>query len=199
VPFENYSDGQSFCARLALLIVGWAAAGVLLYVLSTFLPGEVLVIIGIAAWAIVKLDPSPKNKSLASWLCGTTALLTFVCAVALRITAWHWHDYVLTRLIFVGVCLGPASCFLIGEPTTDHRRAGPMALHAPQLREKLKRFNSCDGCALPIFPLVRGPWVRGKGASHESFHLQFALHRIVSRCECFFDFGGCSHSTTNYQ
>jgi hypothetical protein len=26
--------------------------------------------------------------------------------VALRITAWHWHDYVLTRLIFVGVCLG---------------------------------------------------------------------------------------------
>jgi hypothetical protein len=106
VSFENFSDDQTIYARLALLIVGWAAAGGLLYVVSTLLPGEVLVIIGIAAWAIVRLDPSPKNKSLASWLCGTTALLTFVCAETLRITDWHWHDYVLGRLIFVGVCLG---------------------------------------------------------------------------------------------
>jgi hydrogenase/urease accessory protein HupE len=107
VSFGNYSDGQSLYVRLALLIVGWATAGVLLYLLSTFLPGVVLVIIGFVAWVIVKLDRgSRNNKSLASWLCGITCLLTGVCAVAFRITDYHWHDYVLARLIFVGVCLG---------------------------------------------------------------------------------------------
>jgi hypothetical protein len=104
---ENYSDGQSLYARLALLIVGWATAGILLYALSTFLRGEALVIIAIVPWAIVKLDTtSRKNKSLASLLCVITCLLTGACAVALRVTGWHWHDHVLTRLIFVGVCLG---------------------------------------------------------------------------------------------
>jgi hypothetical protein len=107
VPLENSSDGQSIYARLVLLIVGWATAGVLLYVLSTVLPVEVLAFIAIGAWAIVRLDTvSRKNKSLASLLCGITCLLTAVCAVALRITHWHWHDYVLGRLIFVGLCLG---------------------------------------------------------------------------------------------
>jgi hypothetical protein len=107
VPPENSSDGQSLYARLALLIVGWAAAGVLLYALSTVMPVEVLVLIAFVAWAIVRLDTvSQKNKSLASRLCLITCLLTGVCAVALRITHWHWHDYVLGRLIFVGVCLG---------------------------------------------------------------------------------------------
>ena len=102
---ENRSDGQSIYARLALLIVGWATAGVLLYALSTALPVEVLVIIAIVAWAIVRLDTvSPKNKSLASLLGWITCLLTAVCAVVLRFT--HWHDYILGRLIFVGVCLG---------------------------------------------------------------------------------------------
>jgi hypothetical protein len=105
VSSENYSDGQSFFARLAILIVGWAAAGVLLYVLSTVLPVEVLAIIAIGAWGIVRLDTvSRKNKSLASLLCWITCLLTAVCAVALRIT--NWHDYILGRLIFVGICLG---------------------------------------------------------------------------------------------
>ena len=104
---ENHSDGQSIYARFALLTVGWASAGVLLYVLSTVLPVEVLAFIAIGAWAIVRLDTvSRKNKSLASLLCGITCLLTAVCAVALRITHWHWHDYVLGRLIFVGLCLG---------------------------------------------------------------------------------------------
>jgi cytochrome b561 len=107
VSSENYSEGQSLYARLALLIVGWASAGVLLYVLSTVLPVEALAMIAIAAWAIVSFDTvSRKNKSLASLLCWITCLLTAVCAVALRITHWHWHDYVLGRLIFVGICLG---------------------------------------------------------------------------------------------
>lgn len=102
---ENHGDGQSVYARLARLIVGWATAGVLLYALSTVVPVEVLAIIAIMAWAIVRLDTvSRKNKSLASLLCWITCLLTAICAAALRIT--HWHDYVLGRLIFVGVCLG---------------------------------------------------------------------------------------------
>jgi hypothetical protein len=105
VSLENLSDGQSLYARLALLIVGWATAGVLLYVLSMFLPVEILAFIAIGAWAIVKLDTvSRKNRSLASLLCLITCLLTGVCAVALRITPWH--DYLLGRLIFVGLCLG---------------------------------------------------------------------------------------------
>ena len=104
---ENHSDGPFIYARFALLIVGWATAGVLLYLLSTVLPVEVLVIIALVAWTIVRFDTvSRKNKSLASLLCWITCLLTAVCAVALRITHWHWHDYVLGRLIFVGVCLG---------------------------------------------------------------------------------------------
>ena len=104
---ENYSDGPSLYARLALLVSGWAAAGFLLYVLATFLPGAVLVIIGFGAWAIVKLDRvSRKNKTLASSLCMVTCLLTAVCGVALWITHGHWHDHVLARLVFVGFCLG---------------------------------------------------------------------------------------------
>ena len=107
MSFENYSESRSLYARLALLIVGWATAGVLLYVLSTFLPGAVLATIAIAAWAIVKLDRvSRKNKSLASSLCAITAVLTGVCGVTLWVTHEHWHDHVLGRLIFVGVCLG---------------------------------------------------------------------------------------------
>jgi hypothetical protein len=105
VFLENRSDGQSIYTRLALLIVGWATAGALLYALSTVLPVEVLAIIAIVAWAIVRFDTvSRKNKSLASLLCWITSLLTAVSALVLRFT--HWHGYILGRLIFVGVCLG---------------------------------------------------------------------------------------------
>jgi hypothetical protein len=107
VSFENYSEGQSLYARLALLIVGWATVGILLYIVSKFLPGAVLVTIAIAAWAIVKLDSvSRKNKSLASSLCAITAMVTGICGTALWVTDGHWHDHVLVRLVFVGVCLG---------------------------------------------------------------------------------------------
>ena len=102
---ESRSDGRSIYARLALLIVGWATAGVLLYALFSVLPVEVLVIIAIVAWAIVRLDMgSRKNKSLASLLCWITCLLTAVSALAMHFT--HWHEDVMTRLIFVGLCLG---------------------------------------------------------------------------------------------
>lgn len=107
MSFENDIECQPLYVRLALLIVGWATAGVLLYVLSTFLPAAVLATIGIAAWVVVKLERgSRSNESLASALCTTTCFLTCVCAVALRFTGYRWHDDVLVRLIFVGVCLG---------------------------------------------------------------------------------------------
>jgi hypothetical protein len=90
---------------MALLTVGWAITGLLLYALSTFLTSAVLAAIVLVAWVIVKLVPvSRKNKSLASWLCVITGLLTGVCGLALRIA--HQHDRVLVRLIFVGMCLG---------------------------------------------------------------------------------------------
>jgi hypothetical protein len=45
-----------------------------------------------------------KKKSLGSVLCGITCSLTGVCALAMHFT--HWHEDVMTRLIFVGLCLG---------------------------------------------------------------------------------------------
>jgi hypothetical protein len=122
VSFENYSDGQALYVRLALLIIGWATAGGLLYFLSTFLPAAVLMTIAIAAWAIVRLDRvSRKNKSLASSLCGITVLLTGVCAAAMYVTHRHWHDDVLGRLIFVGLCLGAGLILL--DRRADHWEA----------------------------------------------------------------------------
>src|SRR5579872_4040177 len=80
VAFENPSDdqsiGRSVYLRTALLLIGWA---------------------------IVRLD-SRKTKSLGSVLCGITCSLTGVCALAMHFT--HWHEDVMTRLIFVGLCLG---------------------------------------------------------------------------------------------
>jgi hypothetical protein len=107
VAFENSSDDQtvdrSVYSRIALLIVGWAIAGVLLYVLSTILPIAVMGGIVFVAWAIVRFD-SRKTKSLGSLLCAITCSLTGVCALAMHFT--HWHEDVMARLIFVGLCLG---------------------------------------------------------------------------------------------
>ena len=108
---ENPIDDRPVYARLALLIAGWVAAGVFLYILATVLPMVALVMIATAAWAIVKLDRvTRKNKSLASLLCAITVLLTGICGVALRVT--HRHDDILWRLIFVGLCLGAGLIWL---------------------------------------------------------------------------------------
>ena len=101
---ENPSDSQSVYVRLALLIAGCTITGVLLYALSTLLPAAILGVILVAAYAVVRLDRvSRKNRSLASWLCWITGVPVFVCAVAMHFT--HWHEDVLGRLIFVGLCL----------------------------------------------------------------------------------------------
>ena len=107
VAFENPSDdqsiGRSVYLRTALLLIGWAIAAFLLYALATFLPSVVMAVILLVAWAIVRLD-SRKTKSLGSVLCGITCSLTGVCALAMHFT--HWHEVIMTRLIFVGLCLG---------------------------------------------------------------------------------------------
>jgi hypothetical protein len=88
---------------MSILIIGWALAGVLLYALFTILPAVVMVTITMVAWVIVRFD-SRKTKSLGSLLCLITCLLTGICALAMHVT--HWHEDVLSRLIFVGICLG---------------------------------------------------------------------------------------------
>ncbi len=107
MAFQNPSDDQSISRsvylRTVLLIIGWAIAGFLLYALSTFLPIAVMGVILLVAWAIVIFD-SRKTKSLSSVLCLITCSLTGVCALAMHFT--HWHEDVMTRLIFVGLCLG---------------------------------------------------------------------------------------------
>jgi len=106
VAFRNPSDdqpiGRSVWLRAVLLIIGWAIAGLLLYVLSAFVIAVMPVIV-LVAWAIVRFD-SRKTKSLGSVLCAITCSLTGVCALAMHFT--HWHEDVMTRLIFVGLCLG---------------------------------------------------------------------------------------------
>jgi MFS family permease len=101
---EKFSGGQAPCVRLALLIAGWAITGACLFAVSTLLPAVVLAVIVVAAYVVVQLDRvSRKNKSLASLLCWITGVLTFASAVAMHFTGWH--EDVLGRLIFVGLCL----------------------------------------------------------------------------------------------
>ena len=89
--------------RMAHLIVGWTIAGLLLYVLSTILPIAMMGLIVFVAWGIVRFD-SRKTKSLGSLLCAITCALTSVCALAMHFA--RWHEDVMARLIFVGLCLG---------------------------------------------------------------------------------------------
>ncbi len=88
---------------MALLIAGWTIAGFLLYTLCRFLPTAVMGVIVLAAWAIVRFN-SRKIKSLGSMLGAITCSLTGLCALAMHFT--HRHEDVITRLMFVGLCLG---------------------------------------------------------------------------------------------
>ena len=90
-------------ATIGPFVVGWSIAGVLLYVLSAILPIAMMGVIVIVAWAIVRFD-SRKAKSLGSLLGAITCFLTGVCAFAMHFT--RWHEDVMARLMFVGLCLG---------------------------------------------------------------------------------------------
>ena len=102
-PSDDQPSRQSVYLRMVLLIVGWAIAGLVLYVLSAFLPIAVMGVILVVAYMIVRFD-SRKIESLGSALCAITCSLTGVCALAMHFT--HWHEGVISRLIFVGLCLG---------------------------------------------------------------------------------------------
>jgi hypothetical protein len=97
-------------ARLLLMIVGEAIAGIFLYVLFTFMPVAVQMVIAVVSWVIVVNEnlTFPKNKSLGSLLCGVTAVSGFSCFVAWRIT----DGEIWSRLMFVGTCLLAALIFL---------------------------------------------------------------------------------------
>jgi hypothetical protein len=118
VAFQNPSDdqpiGRSVYLRTVLLIIGWAIAGFLLYALSTFLPIAVMAVTVLVAWAIVRFD-SRRTKSLGSALSAITCSLTGVCALAMHFT--RWHEDVMTRLIFVGLCLG--ACLILLDRRAD--------------------------------------------------------------------------------
>ena len=102
-PSDDHYVAQSTYLRLAGLIVAWAIAGLLLYAICTFLPNAVMAIVVLVAWAIVRFD-SRKIKSLTSVLSAITCSLTGVCALAMHFS--HWHEDVMTRLMFIGLCLG---------------------------------------------------------------------------------------------
>jgi hypothetical protein len=106
VSDQNFGDTQSVYVRLVLLTIAWATAGVLLYALFTFTPRAIQVTVAAMSWLIVVIDDFEprKNKSLASYLCGFTGILIYVCSVVSTVFA-HWHEEVCVRLIIVGVCL----------------------------------------------------------------------------------------------
>lgn len=97
-------------ARLVLLVFGETIAGVLLYLIFTFMPPSVEILIALASWVIVVNDnlTFPKNKSLCSLLCAITGTAIFSCAVVWRLT----HTETWSRLALVGICLLAGLIFL---------------------------------------------------------------------------------------
>ena len=108
---EELNAGRAAYMRLVLLLVGEAIAGLFLYATFTFMPIAVQTLIVLTGFVIVQIDIifyPKKNKSLASLLCGITAILVVSSGVAWRIT----HGEVWSRLMHVGACLMAALIFL---------------------------------------------------------------------------------------
>jgi len=103
---ENSSGAESVYLRFVLLIAAWATTGAFLYLLFTFIPRAVQVTIAAVCWLIVAIDnfEPRKTKSLASYLCGFTGLIVYLCGAVGTVFA-HWHEEVCIRVIIVGVCL----------------------------------------------------------------------------------------------
>jgi len=105
---ENPGDGLSAQARFALLFLGEAIAGVVLYSLFTRIPVALQMLLLVAAMVVVKIDnlEPTKNKSIASILCGITLCFTLLCATVSRVThARTTLEDVWARLMMVGFCL----------------------------------------------------------------------------------------------
>jgi hypothetical protein len=111
VASEELSGGHTAYARLLLLLLGEAAAGVFLYALFTFMPTAVQMIATITAWGVLAYDNTVhprKTKSLGTLLCVITAIPVCACGIAWRIT----HEEVWSRLALTGACLIAGLIFL---------------------------------------------------------------------------------------
>jgi hypothetical protein len=108
---EDLSDGHPAYVRFLRLLLGEAIVGVFLYAVFTFMPMAVQIVITLTALVVIENDiifHPKKNKSLASLLCGVTAIPAFSCGVAWRIT----HEDVWSKLSLTGGCLMAALIFL---------------------------------------------------------------------------------------
>jgi hypothetical protein len=108
-PFGNFVRNINW-RRFALLAVVELAAGVLLYVLFTFMPFIVQATIVAASWVVLTIEWGnfPKNKSVGSLLSEGTGLAGLACFAAWRIT----HEEVWSRLMLVIACLMAGRVFL---------------------------------------------------------------------------------------
>jgi drug/metabolite transporter (DMT)-like permease len=111
MPSKESDAGRPVYVRFLLLLVGEAIAGLALYAAFAFMPMAVQMVIVLTSFVIVQIDIifyPKKNKSLASSLCGITAILLAASGVAWRIT----HEEVLSRLMLIGACLLAGLIFL---------------------------------------------------------------------------------------
>jgi hypothetical protein len=108
---EDLSEGRPAYVRFLLLLLGEVIAGLFLYATLTFMPLLVQIVIALIGLVILQNDilfHPKKNRSLASLLCGITAIPAFSCYIAWRVT----HGEVWERLILVGGSLMAALIFL---------------------------------------------------------------------------------------
>jgi|SRR5580693_996271 hypothetical protein len=107
---ESLNSGRPTYERFLLLLLGEVIAGFFLYGTFTFMPTAVQMVITFTSWVVIANDNisyPKKNKSLASLLCGITALCAVCCFVAWRVT----HRDIWSRLILTGLCLMAALIF----------------------------------------------------------------------------------------
>ena len=92
------------------MVLGELIAGTLLYAAFELMPLSVQVLIVFASWIIVSVEnlTFPKNRSVASILCGITAVCCFLCGAEWRITG----SEVWSRLGLVCGCLMASLVFL---------------------------------------------------------------------------------------
>jgi len=108
-PFSSFIRKVDW-RRFTLLAVVELAAGVLLYVLFTFMPFFLQMMIVLASWLVLVIEWGnfPKNRSLGSLLGAVNGLAGLALLVAWSLTreeAW-------SRMLLVNACLTAALIFL---------------------------------------------------------------------------------------
>ena len=108
---ESLNSGRPAYERFLLLLFGEVIAGFFLYGIFTFMPTALQMVITFTSWVVIANDNishPKKNKSLASLLCGITAIYAVCTGVAWRVT----HQDIWSRLMLTGLCLMAALLFL---------------------------------------------------------------------------------------